>query len=548
MNTIYGRCKVFLFENKTIQFLAHFFYALIIFHFSYNLIKLSSSNVDWILNQPEIDMYGQYIGWDFYRNAEWNWPITYFNNLLYPIGTVLPSIDCIPWLAIFFKFFTAFLPFKFQFFGIWTFLCLNLQGYFGFKTLQINGVNFIYSLLGSLLMMTSPSLILRFGHFSLMAHWILLYAFLINFQFEKDEIDYKKFVFKSALLTLFSIGIHPYFWAMLLIIFLCEVAIKKGLKDLVKYWVLIFICSLLMMWFLGFFWFSEPTASGFGFFHADLTSYINPQSSSRLFSSFGHANGDYEGYGYLGISGILLLITSVFISIKNRHIINKLIQNSQWAVIFIISFMFSLGSNINWRGQPIINFEFYSFLEPIPSIFRSSGRFIWIGQYIISIFTWIYIFQKKDRSKILIGIGIFFIVLPWMEIKQLIHAPTVQKSDYKKNELNLSKDNLVLLENWSRDFEVIWVYNKPGFVKQLLPFWMEWTKTHDKKIQIGLVSREPIIKTTEIMTKVMDEVISGNLKARSIYLIPRERSLQLEKKFHDIKCLNEVHYSVCRHL
>lgn len=141
-------------------------------------------------------------------------------------------------------------------------------------------------------------------------------------------------------------------------------------------------------------------SSTYGYHHFNLLSFINPDngilaeakgaliSKERVLNfsitkiNLGNTPGAYEGFAYLGAGAILLILLSVFI--KNINL-TLLFQNNNFRIIFILLTAVSIFSITNRIG--VGSFEF---TIPIPvlatwafGIFRTSGRFMWIVEYLI---------------------------------------------------------------------------------------------------------------------------------------------------------------------
>jgi hypothetical protein len=108
---------------------------IIIFHISYGLSALQPSNVSWLMTVRH-DWGTHYLGWAFYKNEPWQFPLGKVDGYNFPVGTNVGYTDSIPLLAIFFKVFAPLLSSDFQYFGIWLFLCHLLAAYFYYSIAQ----------------------------------------------------------------------------------------------------------------------------------------------------------------------------------------------------------------------------------------------------------------------------------------------------------------------------------------------------------------------------------------------------------------------------
>ena len=102
---------------------------LAIFQYIYGFASLQPSNIKWLM-EARHDWGTHYLGWAFYKNEPWHFPLGKITGYNYPVGANVGFTDSIPLLAIFFKLFRPFLSEDFQYFGLWLFICHLLAGYF----------------------------------------------------------------------------------------------------------------------------------------------------------------------------------------------------------------------------------------------------------------------------------------------------------------------------------------------------------------------------------------------------------------------------------
>ena len=78
---------------------------------------LNPVNAGWILGR--LDPTQHYLGWLFYRNSEWTFPIGLNPLFGQDLSSSIVYSDSIPLLAIPFKLLGPLLPERFHYFGIW---------------------------------------------------------------------------------------------------------------------------------------------------------------------------------------------------------------------------------------------------------------------------------------------------------------------------------------------------------------------------------------------------------------------------------------------
>ena len=79
------------------------FLSLTIFGLIYGYDILNPTYDVWIFKDGYHDIIQHYMGWLFYRQSPWHFPIGLIDNLAYPYQFSMIYTDSIPILAVFFK-------------------------------------------------------------------------------------------------------------------------------------------------------------------------------------------------------------------------------------------------------------------------------------------------------------------------------------------------------------------------------------------------------------------------------------------------------------
>jgi len=376
---------------------------------------INPTNTDWLYS-GDLSIYQ--IGWNFFRDDIWRFPIGSNPNFGIYYGGSIVFTDSLPLLAIFFKIFNIFLPENFQYFSLWILLCIYLQLFFSFKIIYKITNNFSYSVVGSLFFCLATIFLNRSAiHLSLMGQWIILSAFYI------EIIDDKKKLLFRNINILLSVLIHFYFTIILILFFLFQkiyefffekYSLKKILKEL---FILLFSVSLLM-YIVGYFTIKldDGLGWGYGYFNFNLNGLFNP-AGSHNFDSFNWSffltelkfqNTEKEGFSYLGISGIFFLFLFLFNPIHKIKIIN--FHYNKALLISILFLILATSNNINFGDFNIVSISINKFLYLFLSSIIASGRLIWPVYYLIFIFGIIIIFKifKKKKPILIIKNLIFF--------------------------------------------------------------------------------------------------------------------------------------------
>ena len=427
-----------------------FFYSLF-----FNLSYLNIFNVNWLYNVEEFQAYQ--IAFEFYKNDIWRWPIT--SNPNYGINTnnnILLS-DNVVFLNIFFKLISNFFTSNFQFFGIWIFICFFFQSFFSYKIFYFYTKNFKYSFLCSIFFIILPILIDRiYIHLALSAHWLIIWAIYLSIK----DISQSKFNLKWVLLFTIAILTNLYIFLMVAAIFTYSNLVNFNNTIGFKFKILLlnYVYFLLILYVIGFFDLNviNYLQYGFGYYKSNLLTFFDATggfiSTSEGFSwslldifDIKNINGENEGFGYLGLGGIVLLFILLYLlSFQKKNIIFKI---SVFALIF---FFVSLSNNIHISNYNLITFDLNKYLLGLFSFIRASGRFIWLVYYIICISSFVLIYKHIKKinplalAAIIILIQLVDISKIFLEKKNIIKEnKSVLNSNFWKEEVYGKYNSLI---------------------------------------------------------------------------------------------------------
>ena len=397
------------------------------------------NNFNWLLSG---DRLGELYGWLRFKNSDWEIPIGNYSQGDLGQNSVVFN-GTIPLLAVIFKFLFKNIH-DFQYFSFWFFLCFFLQGYISFKLIHRLSNQLLYSVIGSLFFVISPIFIHRLGiHISLAGHWIILLYFLNN------QINNKHVHLYNIAILVLSVGIHFYFTAILFLadlIYYCWFFLRDKKFFLLKIFLLKILCLYIFMYLLGYFTFPSVNVlgGGFGVYKTNLLSFIDPGVEtmgqkviwSNILPDIRTNYGEHEGFNYFGLGFLLIFFISMFYFIKNlKKFYNK--DFNVYLIIIIIFYIIALSNNIGFSNQNILSIQLNNwFLAPL-SIIRASGRFIWIVNYFLLIFSLIIIFKSFPKNRNLI-ISIFLLI-QFFDLHSGLKE--YRNGNYFNNDIRVIKDN-----------------------------------------------------------------------------------------------------------
>ena len=377
-----------------------------------------------------------WLNWLFYQQSS-IFQIPIFKNYSYgnELSSTLALNDSLPIMALLYKSIQQILPENSQYFGPWILICFFLQSFFAIKILKKFSDDYILVILFSIFFAFAPIFIWRlWGHYSLMAHWLILWS--LDIYFNKN--------FKlSKWLTIFLLSylISAYIAVMMFIIFMTDLIKRKmdkelGYKKISTILIIFFITSLTALYLIGYI---EPgtklSTSGFGIYKANLLTFFDSNATwSNLFSDIRSIEGEHEGFAFLGSGVILLSIVTILHILFKKVKINVLSIYGYKQILFvsILLFVLALSSNVHFGGFHIFSIDFPKFIDKILGIIRASGRMVWVPFYIAYITLFIGI-NSLNRKKVYRLVIVFFLCLNIVDMNKISNLFTLKTGDIEKN-------------------------------------------------------------------------------------------------------------------
>lgn len=357
---------------------------------------LAPGNIAWLLQG---DPAQHYLGFAFFRNSPWSWPLGAIPG--FGGGSSLVYTDSIPLLALPFKILAPWLPPDFQYFGLWMLLCHLLLGLFAARILSRLGVTGVSGAAAILLLLSSPALALRaYGHESLMAHWLLLAAIDAWLAGRNDRL---------GMFWVLAAWIHAY-WVALLAPLACLAWWRAGrrITPLAGFLLALGVSMAAAGYFIA-----RPgqlAAEGYGHYSANLLTFFDPMDWqgflrhygrptagagewSRLLPALGQATaGQYEGFAYLGAGVLGLLFCASLVGVsgwfrRSRGVLfvriplaRESVRQFDWKPLWVIAlacFVYALSAKLTWGERVLWSPRIPDALLPWLGVFRSTGRFVW---------------------------------------------------------------------------------------------------------------------------------------------------------------------------
>jgi hypothetical protein len=379
-------------HRNTISLVESFMYALFLLMLTSGLKIINPKNTSWLSFGDGTSE----IAWEFFRQQ----PILQFPLGLNPrygleISSTIAFDGQIPLMSLLLHPIGPILPERFQYFGLFIFLTFALNFAFAKRIFNILKFDHFQSSVSAILLASSPVILNRFienTHYSLTSSWILFAAISLSITKNSSSI-------KWGLLYISAILIHLYFLPFVIIIHVLTLisltfnSRNLVIKNYLSFLAILFV-TVITLFIVGYFFGGISGKDvGYGLFRSTLFSLVDSSGWSVMIPDIAEPDGAYEGFSYLGLPTILVIILNIILGRQRTFDSQNLAFMPVW-VSSIILFVFSLSNKISAGKFELFSFNVPTSLSLITSTFRSSGRFTWLLVFTLFIFT---IFKLKNK-------------------------------------------------------------------------------------------------------------------------------------------------------
>lgn len=359
---------------------------------------LDPGNVGWLLDGN--DRGASAIGTAAYLRAG-SWPLLRQPLLSYPQGLSLLFTDSVPligWLLH---------PFAGgamrQFVGIWYLACVVLQAAFAWALVGRHARDPLVRWLGAALLTFVPVLLNRYGHPSLCAQWLILWALWVHVDADRSRhTGWWLAVLATAAM------IHSYLLVMVAAVWGATLLRRWVGEGARVAWqvpvVLAPVAAILAMH--GIIGERFVSTHSYGSWPAALDAWWNPANPSyaRLLPSSpdrGDALG-FEGLQYLGAGLLALVAVAVVLRVRAREWSAEDRRLAWLAPGFVVLALVAIGPAPLWRGLPLFRVPVPGGLVDLLDPVRAGGRLVWPVTYVL-IYLAVSTAARQGRAVLLLG-------------------------------------------------------------------------------------------------------------------------------------------------
>lgn len=352
---------------------------------------LAPWNTEWMLNG---DWAATYHGWLFHIRGPWTLPPGLTPDLLAPWGTSVFYTNSVFWLCELGRVIALVVKGDFQLYGLFvasSYAGLALVAWWLLRRLE---VPVVLRLAGAVLLMAEPMLPARYGHLALTGQWVVMLQIAVAVLLVTGAPRPERLLALSVGVAAFAVGMEGYLAAISIPLAVANVVMGAWRRSVPLRTVGLAVGALVlgvgaMLWLVGAL-LTEPvnrTAEGFGDFSADLGTLFNSHGLSRWVPGFPVSGRQGEGYSYLGVGPLLLCGVSVLAWLREpRRVARVLWWLAPVVVVVLGQAFYAASARVTFSGQVLVElWGFFKLLDPLPSMFRTSGRFVWGLHYLVGV-------------------------------------------------------------------------------------------------------------------------------------------------------------------
>jgi len=440
---------------------------ILVFHLKFGLAILLPSHDAWLYGRGS-DMLPDICTWQYYRYSPLDQgALGVFKGYGYPQVTGVGNTNIVPFIGMPFKLFNQWLPEHFQYLGLFLFSCYLLQAWFADRLLAALKLPIGYwRFTAVVVILLAAPFLDRFAHLALCAHWLILAALTTYFS---TDLNQARALRNYSILSFIAIMTHPY-----LILFPLLIASADGWQRVRKKekWITLFVFPLVSIAGIGLGAFlsgvfslamGSSNADGFGIYNSNVNTFWNNIGKTNFTPlNLPAFEGQYEGYAYLGIGVLILWVTLLVQKIFYKALLRTMRQHWPLLIVLFAALIYAYAFNITFNKLELLNLhlERYYRLYNKLSIFRSSGRYVWLPYYILLIIPFVYYGHKlKLQQKWSVGIPLCILLIQITDMAKAIQRGIIQDS------YTVSKE-WTLLATLAKEAKAVYTY--PLFQRDLV--------------------------------------------------------------------------------
>lgn len=389
---------------------------------------LDPFHTEWMLNG---DWAATYHGWLFHLRGPVTLPPGLTPNLLAPWGTSVFYTNSVFWLCELGRIVGLFVSRDFQLYGLFmasSYAGLAVTGWWVVRRLE---APLVLRLAGGVLLMAEPMLPARFGHIALTGQWLVMLQIGVAVLLVTEPKRPSWLVHLAAGAAAFAVGVEGYLAAISIPLALANIVIGRwraqvSWRAVATSLALLVLGTGAMLWLVGGI-LADPvnrTAEGFGDFSADLGTLFNSHQLSRWVPGFPVSSRQGEGFSYLGAGTLLVVLTAVIAwATKPKQVLRLVWLLAPLIVMVLGEAFYAASARITFSGKVLVElWGFFKLLDPLPSMFRTSGRFVWALHFFVSVSAVVAVVVASRKRRIW---GALLVIAAVVQLAEIPARPNV---------------------------------------------------------------------------------------------------------------------------
>jgi hypothetical protein len=253
----------------------------------------------------------------------------------------------------------------------------------------------------------------------------------------------------------------------------------------------------------------------------------------------------YEGFNYLGLGAILLIVTAALVLLTAQRKI-KLDKKQVYfyaplLVALTFLFLLAISHKVSYGNNVVTLFSIPHFLDMPFGVFRASGRFGWPLYYAI-LYVALYIIVSKTSAKYSVLIIVACLTVQVADLRPLLRHDLTR--DYGQFVTPL-KDPF--WEKSAHDYSHVVIY--PPFLKNIIAngdykYLALYAARHGMTIDTGYVARSQDEPMNEYRKDLEKQISAGQIDSKNLYILP-SISNACELMRHGSHCYTIDGYNLC---
>ncbi len=350
----------------------------------------------WLMDANDsidsIDILTNQVAYLGFLHAPWGLPLFFVPNLG-PTGSSVILVDAVPIVALIGKLLFSVTGLVLNLYGLWVGACFVLSALFASLLMIEFGQKSLLAVIGSsLLAISMPMLLYRFGHLSLLGQFIVIGGLWLYAR-DRHGGFWQRSAWWAGWLCLAAL-LHAYLFAMAAALYAAtwlrrldgsRWSARTAFGEL----GIVAACVALLLVIAGHLGKGTGVSLagvGYGYFSMNLLSPIWPQRSGLFPGFYGleiGPGGQYEGFNYLG-AGVLAML-GVAVALFGRVVLAAMRRHLALLVILFYLAAFAISDAVFAGSHQLIYVPLPHPLAAIAGIFRSSGRMFWPCGYALAL-------------------------------------------------------------------------------------------------------------------------------------------------------------------